>query len=116
MRTQLLHQRSIPETHIAVAQRVNPTGGIVSCSPTRLIGNTQQLEAVARGGVEEVRALDVDGLDRAGELGAEREDLDLSANKVSTKNPDTFNFNISLALCQIHESIWQDGSSNIPRW
>jgi hypothetical protein len=42
--------------------------------------------------------------------------LDLSANKVSTKNPDTFNFNISLALCQIHESIWQDGSSNIPRW
>ena len=85
IRTQPLHQRRISEAHIAVAQRINPGRGIVPGGAAGLVRNAQQLEAVARGRVDEVGALDVDGLHGAGELGGagEREESDLGRRRES---------------------------------
>lgn len=78
-RTQSLHQRSVSEADIAVAQRVDAVGRVVPRGSAGLVRDADELEALASLGIDEVGALDFDGGDSAGEMGAgaECEELDL---------------------------------------
>jgi hypothetical protein len=77
IRTQPLHQGGISKTHIAIAQRVDAAAWFEPGRPAWLVGDADELEAVARLRVDKIGALDLNALDGSSKLCAQREDLNL---------------------------------------
>lgn len=59
--TKHLHEGRIAKAGALVRERVTGTGPVEARAATRLVGNADNLEAVASGLVGEVAALDLDG-------------------------------------------------------
>lgn len=73
---QNLHESSITETLILVAQRVDAGTWVVSGRATGLVGNTNNLVSSAGGVVDEERPLDIDGGDSCSQRGGANEAKD----------------------------------------
>ena len=70
---QRLHQGSISETDLSVGEGIPAVAWVISGASTRLIGDTHDLEGVARLGVDKLVALYLEGLDSGCQRGcAER--------------------------------------------
>jgi hypothetical protein len=69
--TELLHQRSISQAHLAIAQGIGSGGGIITRASTGLVCDTDNLESLARLGIDKVRALDDERLNSGGEAEAQ---------------------------------------------
>lgn len=61
--TQNLHQSSISEALLLVAQRILSSGRVVAGAAAGLVGHSDDLELVASLGVDEVGSLDLEGSD-----------------------------------------------------
>lgn len=62
--TQLLHQRRVAQTHVAVAQRIRIAVWTVARSAARLIGDADDLEAISGDAIDKVGIFDFNGLHR----------------------------------------------------
>jgi len=61
--TKDLHEGGIAKTVVLVAEGVLALGRVIASSTTGLVVNTNDLESVAALGVDEVPALDLEGID-----------------------------------------------------
>lgn len=73
---QHLHEGGVTEAVILEGQSILSRVGVVASAATRLVGDANDLEAVASGVVDEVVALDADGRDGGGQRGGAEEAQD----------------------------------------
>lgn len=81
--TEALHQRSITETDLGVGERILAVFWVVSRGSSWLVGDTDNLEALASGLDNEIWTLDGERGEGRCELSAKAEERDRSLGDVS---------------------------------
>jgi len=72
-----LHQSSIPQTNSSIAQRINPRAWIVPRLTSWLICDADDLKTISSDRIDKIGAFNLDCLDGARGIGAEREEREL---------------------------------------
>lgn len=79
--TQLLHQRSIPQTNSPITQSILSTRWFIPRLSPRLIRNAQNLISISRNRIDKVRAFNNEGLNRKNRCRIKRDERKLSRTR-----------------------------------